>query len=178
MMTDLSVSHQAMLSNQTDQTMPEAIVRGVHINYEVIGTSGPWISLTPGSRRPYAELVSLSKEIAANGYRVLLAANGGSQRRLLTSPRLWDMSPDWGSSRGRRGCTITGTINADDLVGTPRADVICGLGGSDRLRGLGGNDVLIGGAGADRLEGGPGRDTASVDSKRDALRSIERRVKA
>jgi hypothetical protein len=28
------------------------------------------------------------------------------------------------------------------------------------------------------LEGGPGRDTASVDSKRDKLRSIERRVKA
>jgi pimeloyl-ACP methyl ester carboxylesterase len=52
--------------------MPEAVVRGVHINYQVIGTSGPWISLTPGSRRPYAELVSLSKEIAASGYRVLL----------------------------------------------------------------------------------------------------------
>jgi pimeloyl-ACP methyl ester carboxylesterase len=52
--------------------MPEAVVRGVHINYQVIGTSGPWISLTPGSRRPYGELVSLSKEIAASGYRVLL----------------------------------------------------------------------------------------------------------
>jgi pimeloyl-ACP methyl ester carboxylesterase len=52
--------------------MPEAVVRGVHINYEVIGNTGPWIALTPGSRRAYAELVNLSKAIAANGYRVLL----------------------------------------------------------------------------------------------------------
>jgi pimeloyl-ACP methyl ester carboxylesterase len=52
--------------------MPEALVRGVHINYEVIGNSGPFIALTPGSRRSYAELINLSKAIAANGYRVLL----------------------------------------------------------------------------------------------------------
>jgi pimeloyl-ACP methyl ester carboxylesterase len=52
--------------------MSEAVIRGVHINYEVIGTSGPWIALTPGSRRPYGELVGLSKAIAAASYRVLL----------------------------------------------------------------------------------------------------------
>jgi pimeloyl-ACP methyl ester carboxylesterase len=52
--------------------MPEAVIRGVHINYEVVGNSGPWIALTPGSRRPYGELVDLSKAIAAAGYRVLL----------------------------------------------------------------------------------------------------------
>ena len=52
--------------------MPEALVRGVHINYEIIGSSGPFVALTPGSRRAYAELVDLSKAIAANGYRVLL----------------------------------------------------------------------------------------------------------
>lgn len=52
--------------------MPEAVVRGVHLNYEIIGTSGPFIALTPGSRRPYGELADLSKAIAANGYRVLL----------------------------------------------------------------------------------------------------------
>ena len=52
--------------------MPEALVRGVHINYEVIGNSGPFVALTPGSRRAYAELVNLSKAIAAKGYRVLL----------------------------------------------------------------------------------------------------------
>ncbi len=52
--------------------MPEAVVGGVHINYQVIGSSGPWIALTPGSRRSYGELMDLSKAIAANGYRVLL----------------------------------------------------------------------------------------------------------
>ncbi|HEY6861275.1 MAG TPA: alpha/beta hydrolase [Pseudolabrys sp.] len=52
--------------------MPEADLRGVCINYKVIGNSGPWIALTPGSRRSYGELVDLSKAIAASRYRVLL----------------------------------------------------------------------------------------------------------
>jgi pimeloyl-ACP methyl ester carboxylesterase len=52
--------------------MAEALVRGVHINYCVIGDRGPWIALTPGSRRPYAELVDLSQELANAGNRVLL----------------------------------------------------------------------------------------------------------
>src|SRR5664279_6622971 len=52
--------------------MPDALVRDVRINYEVIGNSGPWIALTPGSRRSYGELVDLSKAIASFGYRVLL----------------------------------------------------------------------------------------------------------
>jgi pimeloyl-ACP methyl ester carboxylesterase len=52
--------------------MPDAVVRGVHIHYEIIGASGPFIALTPGSRRPYGELANLSKAIAAQGYRVLL----------------------------------------------------------------------------------------------------------
>ena len=52
--------------------MAEALVRGVHINYEIVGTRGQFIALTPGSRRSYAELVDLSKAIAASGYRVLL----------------------------------------------------------------------------------------------------------
>lgn len=52
--------------------MPEANIQGVHINYEIIGDGGPLVALTPGSRRPYDELVDLSKAIAAHGYRVLL----------------------------------------------------------------------------------------------------------
>jgi pimeloyl-ACP methyl ester carboxylesterase len=58
--------------NEKGAQMPEALVRGVHINYEIVGSTGPFIALTPGSRRPYNELVDLSKAIAANGYRVLL----------------------------------------------------------------------------------------------------------
>lgn len=52
--------------------MPGTMVRGVYLNYEVIGTSGPWIAITPGSRRSYEELVNLAKAMAATGYRVLL----------------------------------------------------------------------------------------------------------
>ena len=52
--------------------MAEALVRGVHLNYEIIGTQGPFIALTPGSRRGYGELTDLAKAIAARGYRVLL----------------------------------------------------------------------------------------------------------
>jgi pimeloyl-ACP methyl ester carboxylesterase len=52
--------------------MPEALVRGVHINYEVVGGGGPWVALTPGSRRNYQELANLSKDIASAGYQVLL----------------------------------------------------------------------------------------------------------
>jgi pimeloyl-ACP methyl ester carboxylesterase len=52
--------------------MPDALVRGVHINYEVIGDLGPFVALTPGSRRPYGELIDLARAIAASGYRVLL----------------------------------------------------------------------------------------------------------
>jgi pimeloyl-ACP methyl ester carboxylesterase len=52
--------------------MPEALVRGVHINYEIVGERGPFIALTPGSRRGYGELVDFSKMLASSGYRVLL----------------------------------------------------------------------------------------------------------
>jgi pimeloyl-ACP methyl ester carboxylesterase len=52
--------------------MPEVLVRGVTINYEIVGNTGPWIALTPGSRRPFDELIDLSDAIAATGYRVLL----------------------------------------------------------------------------------------------------------
>jgi pimeloyl-ACP methyl ester carboxylesterase len=52
--------------------MSEALVRGIRINYEIIGSRGPFIALTPGSRRPYGELVALSRRLAEHGYRVLL----------------------------------------------------------------------------------------------------------
>ena len=34
--------------------MPYATVRGAAINYEIIGSKGPWVSLSPGGRRPIA----------------------------------------------------------------------------------------------------------------------------
>lgn len=52
--------------------MSEAKVRGVVINYEVIGTRGPWLALTPGSRRNYSEFIELGNRLAQGGMRVLL----------------------------------------------------------------------------------------------------------
>ena len=52
--------------------MPIANVRGVSINYEVVGDRGPWLVIIPGGRRAYSEFVPLAHKFAANGYRVLL----------------------------------------------------------------------------------------------------------
>jgi pimeloyl-ACP methyl ester carboxylesterase len=52
--------------------MSEATVRGVTLNYQVVGRDGPWIAFTPGSRRGFDELVSLAERMAKAGYRVLL----------------------------------------------------------------------------------------------------------
>ncbi len=52
--------------------MADASVRGVTLNYEVIGASGPWIALTPGSRRSYTELIPIATKLSEAGFRVLL----------------------------------------------------------------------------------------------------------
>jgi pimeloyl-ACP methyl ester carboxylesterase len=52
--------------------MSEANIRGVRINYEVIGDKGLWVALTPGSRRNYSEFVELGNRLAQGGVRVLL----------------------------------------------------------------------------------------------------------
>jgi pimeloyl-ACP methyl ester carboxylesterase len=52
--------------------MPVAHVRGVNLNYEVLGDSGPWIALSPGGRRPLEGVKSLARKMAGHGYRVLI----------------------------------------------------------------------------------------------------------
>jgi pimeloyl-ACP methyl ester carboxylesterase len=52
--------------------MATARVRGLNINYEIIGDSGPAVTLVTGGRRGYAEMVPLARRIAENGYRVFL----------------------------------------------------------------------------------------------------------
>lgn len=52
--------------------MPIANVRGVAINYEVYGTKGPWVALSPGGRRAIEGVQSLAKRMAAAGYRALV----------------------------------------------------------------------------------------------------------
>jgi pimeloyl-ACP methyl ester carboxylesterase len=116
--------------------MPEALVRGVHINYEIIGNSGPFVALTPGSRRAYAELVNLSKAIAANGYRVLLhdrrncgasdvAFDGSGSEHDVWADDLYELGNQLGalpmyvggSSAGARLAILYATRHPDGLRG-------------------------------------------------------------
>lgn len=52
--------------------MPIANVRGVNINYEVLGRGGPWIALSPGGRRGLEMIRSLAERMASTGYRILI----------------------------------------------------------------------------------------------------------
>jgi pimeloyl-ACP methyl ester carboxylesterase len=52
--------------------MPIANVRGANINCEVLGTSGPWVALSPGGRRALDYVKSLARHVADAGYRVLI----------------------------------------------------------------------------------------------------------
>lgn len=52
--------------------MSAATIRGVHINYEVLGTKGPWMALSPGGRRPLQDVKPLAQRMADAGYRVVI----------------------------------------------------------------------------------------------------------
>ena len=52
--------------------MPIAHVRGVNINYEVLGSAGPWVALSPGGRRALDNVKALAQHVADAGYRVLI----------------------------------------------------------------------------------------------------------
>ena len=52
--------------------MPTANVRGATIRYEILGTKGPWMALSPGGRRGLEAVESLAKRMAEAGYRVVL----------------------------------------------------------------------------------------------------------
>ena len=52
--------------------MPAMNIRGVHINYRVIGDHGPWMALSPGGRRGTEAVESLAARMAQAGYRVVI----------------------------------------------------------------------------------------------------------
>jgi pimeloyl-ACP methyl ester carboxylesterase len=52
--------------------MPVSNIRGVNINWQVVGTHGPWLAMITGGRRGHDEFVPLARKIAKEGYRVLL----------------------------------------------------------------------------------------------------------
>ncbi len=65
--------------------MAIANVRGLNINYEIVGDRGPFVTLVTGGRRGYHEFLPLARKIAAKGYRVLLhdRRNTGASDMLL-----------------------------------------------------------------------------------------------
>ena len=52
--------------------MPVKRIRGVDIVYEVLGESGPWVTVTPGGRRGKGAERLLAELIAEAGHRVLI----------------------------------------------------------------------------------------------------------
>ncbi len=52
--------------------MPVTNIRGVDINYEILGERGPFIALQPGGRRALNVVKPLGAKIAEAGYRVIV----------------------------------------------------------------------------------------------------------
>jgi pimeloyl-ACP methyl ester carboxylesterase len=52
--------------------MPMAKVRGVELNFKVLGAAGPWVALNPGGRRGLEAVEVLAREMAQAGSRVLI----------------------------------------------------------------------------------------------------------
>jgi len=52
--------------------MPLAKVRGVNINYTILGDQGPWVALSPGGRRDISGIELLASRLADEGHRVLI----------------------------------------------------------------------------------------------------------
>jgi pimeloyl-ACP methyl ester carboxylesterase len=52
--------------------LPIATVRGVGINYQVVGEHGPWVLLTQGGRQDMELFLPLARHFADAGYRVIL----------------------------------------------------------------------------------------------------------
>src|SRR5271157_5803102 len=52
--------------------MPIADIRGVAINYQVLGERGPWVAMQPGGRRGLDGVKPLAEKLAEAGNRVLI----------------------------------------------------------------------------------------------------------
>ena len=52
--------------------MPYAAIRGVALNYEILGDRGPSMMLSPGGRNGFAAIKPFARSMADKGFRVLL----------------------------------------------------------------------------------------------------------
>ncbi len=64
--------------------MPVSNIRGVNINWQVIGDRGPWVMATTGGRRGHDEFIPMAQKIARHGFRVML-----HDRRNTGASDLW-----------------------------------------------------------------------------------------
>jgi pimeloyl-ACP methyl ester carboxylesterase len=132
--------------------MPLANVRGATIHYEVIGTQGPWVALSPGGRRAIEGVESLAKRIAGAGHRVLVhdRRNCGSSDVFIdgddSENELWaddlhellrqqNALPAWvgGSSSGCRLALLTALRHPKAVRGLLLWRVTGGLAAAKRL---------------------------------------------
>jgi pimeloyl-ACP methyl ester carboxylesterase len=116
--------------------MPVTIVRGVEINYELLGERGPWVALQPGGRRGLVGVKSLAQKIAEAGNRVLVydrrncgasgvSFNGGDSENEVWADDLHelllqlDALPAFigGSSSGCRLALLAALRHRDDVRG-------------------------------------------------------------
>ena len=52
--------------------MPVAQIRGIQMNYDVLGDAGPWVALAPGGRVGMAGIQEMAESLAGKVYRVLI----------------------------------------------------------------------------------------------------------
>jgi pimeloyl-ACP methyl ester carboxylesterase len=52
--------------------MPYKDIRNTRIHYEIVGSSGDWVALTPGGRLGLDHVRGIANQLAAGGYRVLI----------------------------------------------------------------------------------------------------------
>jgi pimeloyl-ACP methyl ester carboxylesterase len=68
--------------------MATAKVRGININYNVLGSRGPWVALSPGGRRDMSGIENQANELAALGHRVVIfdRRNCGASEVVIDGP--------------------------------------------------------------------------------------------
>jgi pimeloyl-ACP methyl ester carboxylesterase len=64
--------------------MPFANVNSVRLNYEVLGSRGPWVALVSGARRNMDEVRGLATLVADSGFQVLLHDRRNTGRSSLS----------------------------------------------------------------------------------------------
>jgi pimeloyl-ACP methyl ester carboxylesterase len=131
--------------------MPVTNIRGVDINYEILGDRGPFVALQPGGRRGLVAVKPIGTKLAEAGYRVIvydrrncgasgIAIEGGSENDLWAEDlhelmsRL-DALPAYigGSSSGCRLAMLLALRRPEDVRGLLLWRVTGGAYAAERL---------------------------------------------